>query len=387
MRLASRLDTIDPYVFAAMQKRIEEKAAQGIEVINLGSGDPDTPTCPGVVHAAQLAVNQPANQRYPTNRGKASFLKAAAQFLEIRFGVSLDPVREIAPALGGKEAVHHAGFCVLNPDDICLYPEPAYPIYKSATALAQANSHVLNLTAEHKFLPDLESIPSSVAKKAKLLYLNYPNNPTGALADVDFFDRVVAYAKQHDIIVVHDNAYSEIAYDGYSPPSFLQAKGAKDVGVEIFSLSKGWNMTGWRIGFIAGNSKLVEAMLHLKPNIDAGPFGAIQDAATAALTTERDFPRHMSKLYQERRDIIVPVLRRIGLQLDVPKATLFLWARIPSSLNSRDVASRIFDETAVLLSPGSAFGPSGEGYIRLALTASTERLVDAAKRLDSLRLL
>lgn len=386
MQTATRLDELEPYLFATLAKNIEEKRAQGVDVINLGSGDPDTPTCAGVVEAMRDAVADPANHRYPTNRGKPAFLHAVARFLAARFDVSVDVTSEIVPTLGGKEAVHHLALCALSEGDICLYPEPAYPIYKSAATLANAKSHVIELRKECGFLPDLDAIPADVARRAKLLFINYPNNPTTAVADVAFFEKVVRFAKLNDIFVVHDNAYSEICFDDYHAPSFLQAKGAKDVGVEIFSLSKGWNMTGWRIGFIAGNEKLIGAMRHLKPNIDAGPFGAIQDAAITALEFQRSFPQEMSRIYQERRDIIVPALRRMGLQLDAPKSTLFLWAELPATLTSTKVSQRLFDEAGVVVSAGRSFGPSCDKFIRLALTAPTPRLIEAARRFGELRL-
>lgn len=386
MKPASRLTALQPYLFATLAKRIEEKRAQGIDVIALASGDPDLPTCPLVVDAAAEALRNPKNHTYPTNRGKAAFLAAAAEFMEARFGVSLDPVEEIFPVLGGKEAVHHLGFALLSEGDYCLYTEPGYPIYESAIHLAGAMGHALPLLEGNAFLPDLDAIPSEVLARARVLYLNYPNNPTGAVATKEFFSKVVDFARRNDLIVIHDNAYSEITFDGYVAPSFLESPGAADVGVEIFSLSKGWNMTGWRIGFIAGNRGVISALKHLKPNIDAGPFGAIQDAAIAALTVGRAFPREMSRVYQERRDVIIPVLRNLGLHVNEPVASLFLWGRITADISSADLANRIFDEAGVVISPGSSFGPSGEGYVRVALTAPIERLTEAAQRLQRLTL-
>lgn len=381
MKFASRLEKLPPYLFADLMRRIEAKRKLGVDVINLGSGDPDTPTCPEVVAAAHAGLGLPDNHRYPSNRGKPTFRAAAAQFMQQRFGVALDPDTEIAPALGGKEAVHHLAFLALDPGQVCLCPDPAYPIYASATNLAGGIIHVMPLEARNRFLPDLNAIPIATRREANLMFVNYPNNPTGAVAEAADFDRMIAFAKDNDVILVHDNAYSEIAFDGYQPSSFLARPGAKDVGVEIFSLSKGWNMTGWRISFVAGNQDVVGRFLHLKPNIDAGPFGAIQDAAIEAMSGSSSFPRSMSEIYQRRRDLMVGALREIGLQVMPPKATLFLWCAIPEGRTSVELANLILERVGVVVSPGSAFGRYGEGFIRIALTAPDGRLAEAADRI------
>jgi LL-diaminopimelate aminotransferase len=386
MKFAARLEGLEPYLFATLSRKMEEKRRLGIDVINLGSGDPDTPTCPGVVAAAHAALDRAENHRYPTNRGTNEFRLAAAGYMQRRFGVTLDPDTQFIPTLGGKEAVHHLGFITLGPGDICLYPDPAYPVYRSAACLAGADTYAMPLRPERRFFPDLEAIPPEIVSRARLLYLNYPNNPTGATAELSDFAKVVEFAREHDIIVVHDNAYSELSFDGFEAPSFLQVPGSEEVGVEIYSLSKGWNMTGWRIGFIAGNARVVERLMHLKPNIDAGPFGVVQAALVAALGAEADFPRAMSRVYEERRDVMVSALRNLGLELDAPRASLFLWARNPPGWTSKALADAIFEEAAVVVSSGDAFGPSGEGYIRIALTSPTERLREAATRLAALSL-
>jgi LL-diaminopimelate aminotransferase len=379
------LDALPPYLFAALARRSEGKRAEGVDVINLGSGDPDTPTAPGVLEAAHKALEDPLNHRYPQNRGKPSFRKAAADFMQARYGVALDPETEIAPALGGKEAVHHLGLVALNPGDICLCPDPAYPVYRTAAHIAGAECHVMPLLEANGFIPDFDALPDVVRQRANLLYVNYPNNPTGAVARSEDFARIVRFAQANDIIVVHDNAYSEIAFDSVRVHSFLETPGAREVGVEIFSLSKGWNMTGWRLAFIAGSAEVIAKYLHLKPNIDAGPFGALQDAAAHALVQCRDFPVAMSRVYQRRRDLMTAALDRIGFRTFPSVATLFLWARIPQGWTSPQAADTIFNQAGVVVSPGSAFGECGQGYIRVALTAPAERLAEAAKRIAEIR--
>jgi LL-diaminopimelate aminotransferase len=382
-RFAARLDRLPAFLFAELKRKIAEKERSGVDVISLGSGDPDIPTPAGIVEEAQRALAEPQSHRYPTNRGLDAFREAAAGYMQYRFGVRLDPGSEIFPTLGGKEAIHHLGLACLNPGDVALAPDPAYPVYASATALADAEVHRLPLTAANGFLPDLGGIDRDVLRRARLLFLNYPNNPTGATLPEGFFADIVAFARDYELIVIHDNAYADLAFDGYRPPAFLATPGAKSVGVEVFSLSKGWNMTGWRVGWVAGNAEIVRRLAHLKPNIDSGLFLPIQRAAIAALTHHREFPRHMSEIYRARGELMVAALRSAGIEAERPRATPFLWFPVPTSQSSAELADSILDQTGVVVSPGSAFGPSGEGYLRISLTVGDDRLREAARRIES----
>ena len=383
MRFASRLDQVPPYLFAELERKIAERTAQGIDVISLGIGDPDVPTPAAVVEAAAAAMRDPSTHQYPTNHGTAEFREAAAAFYRDRFGVELDPESEVIPALGGKEAVGHVAMVCLEPGDVCLSPEPGYPPYTSGPVFAGAEVHYLPLTEEGAFFPALDEIPEDLAARANLLYLDYPNNPTGAIVRDTGFEQAVAFARRHDLIVVHDNAYSEITFDGYVAPSFLEAPGAKEIGVEIFSLSKGWNMTGWRAGLIAGNAEVVERFRQLKSNLDSGLFEAVQRAVAVALTAERDFPRQMSEVYRRRRDVLVEALAQIGLDVEPPKATPYFWVRVPHGHTSASFASLVLDEANVVVSPGPSYGPSGEGFVRLSLTVPDDRLEEAVRRIES----
>jgi LL-diaminopimelate aminotransferase len=383
MRFAQRLDQVPPYLFAELERKIAAKQAEGIDVISLGIGDPDLPTPATVVEAAAAAMRDPTTHRYPSNHGNAEFRDAAAGFYRDRFGVELDPHGEVIPVLGGKEAVGHVAMVCLEPGDVCLSPEPGYPPYTSGPVFSGAEVHYLPLTEENGFFPALDEIPDDVAARANLLYLDYPNNPTGAIVPEGAFDDAVAFARRHDLIVVHDNAYSEVTFDGYVAPSFLETPGAKEVGVEIFSLSKGWNMTGWRAGLIAGNAEVVERFRQLKSNLDSGLFEAVQHAASVALTEERDFPRQMSAIYARRRDLLVEALAQIGLDVEPPKATPYFWVRVPEGHTSASFASLVLDEANVVVSPGPSYGPSGEGFVRLSLTVPDERLEEAVRRIES----
>jgi LL-diaminopimelate aminotransferase len=381
MKFARRLGLVPPYLFAELERKIEEKKREGVDVISLGIGDPDLPTPEPVIRALQEEAASPRTHRYPTNRGLDRFRDAIAAFYADRFGTELDATSEIVPVLGGKEGVAHIAFACLDPGDVALAPEPGYPPYTSGPLFAGADVHYLPLRAENAFMPDLEGIPADVRERANLLFLNYPNNPTGAVVEPGFFGRAIEFARRNDLIVVHDNAYSEIAFDGYDPPSFLSTPGAKDVGVEIFSLSKGWNMTGWRIGWVAGNGEVVERYRQLKTNLDSGMFEALQLAGTAALTTARDFPREMSEIYQRRRDLMIEALARIGLPAEPPRATPYIWVRVPDGHTSESFTELVLAEAGVVVSPGPSFGPSGEGYVRISLTVPDERLEEAADRI------
>jgi LL-diaminopimelate aminotransferase len=383
MRFARRLDQVPPYLFAELERKIAARQREGVDVISLGIGDPDLPTPRAIVEAGGAALRDPATHQYPSNHGTEAFRDAAAGFYRDRFGVFLDPASEVIPVLGGKEAVGHIALVCLDPGEICLSPEPGYPPYTSGPVFAGAEIQYLPLTEENSFQPDFTAIAGEIRERANLLYLNYPNNPTGAVAAHDVFARAVELARRHDLIVVHDNAYSEITFDGYVAPSFLETPGAKDVGVEIFSLSKGWNMTGWRCGLLAGNGEVVERFRQLKSNLDSGLNEAVQRAAVVALTDERDFPRQMSEVYRRRRDLLVEALAAIGLEVDPPKATPYFWVRVPEGHTSSSFAALVLDEAQVVVSPGPAYGPSGEGFIRISLTVPDERLEEAVRRIES----
>jgi LL-diaminopimelate aminotransferase len=381
MRFAKRLDLVPPYLFAELERKVEEKRREGVDVISLGIGDPDLPTPAAVIHSLQEEAAAQRTHQYPTNRGLEAFRDAVAAFYDDRFGVRIDAATDVVPVLGGKEGVAHIAFACLDPGDVALAPEPGYPPYTSGPLFAGADVHYLPLRSENEFMPDLDAIPADIAGRANLLFLNYPNNPTGAIVAEGFFERAVEFAHAHDLIVVHDNAYSEIAFDGYKPPSFLATEGAKDVGVEIFSLSKGWNMTGWRVGWVAGNADVVEQYRRLKTNLDSGMFDALQLAGVAALTEARDFPAEMSEIYARRRDLMIDALARIGLPASPPQATPYIWVRVPEGYASETFTELVLSEAGVVVSPGPSFGPSGEGYVRISLTVPDERLQEAATRI------
>ena len=383
MRFARRLDLVPPYFFAEIERRVESMRAEGVDVISLGIGDPDLPTPPAVVTALQEAVARPETHQYPSNRGLGAFREAVATFYAERFGVGLDPDSEVIPVLGGKEAVAHVALACLDPGDVALAPDPGYPPYTSGPVFAGASVEYLPLEAENDFMPDLGAVQPKTASAANLLYFNYPNNPTGAVVAGDFFERAAAFAREHGLVAIHDSAYTEIAFDGYRPPSFLAAPGAKDVGAEIFSLSKGWNMTGWRIGWIAGNAEIVERYRQLKTNLDSGLFDALQLAGVAALTEARAFPQQMSEVYRRRRDLMIDALATSGIAMEAPKATPYLWVRVPEGHDSASFTELVLEQSAVVVSPGRSFGPSGEGYVRISLTVPDDRLEEAAGRVAS----
>ena len=383
MRFAKRLDSVPPYLFAELERKVAEKRREGVDVISLGIGDPDLPTPAAVVDALAEAARDPGTHRYPTNHGSDELREAAAGFYRARFGVELDPASEVVPALGGKEAVGHIAMALLDPGDVCLSPDPGYPPYTSGPLFAGAEVHYLPLQAEQRFLPDLDSIPADVLGRANLLFLDYPNNPTGAVVEPGYFERAVELARANDLVVVHDNAYSELCYDDYRAPSFLETPGAKEVGVEIFSLSKGWNMTGWRAGLVAGNPEVVERYRQLKTNLDSGMFAAVQHATAVALTQEREFPREMSAVYERRRDLLTDALTAIGLDVDPPRATPYFWVPVPEGHDSASFTELVLEQAGVVVSPGPSFGPSGEGFVRLSLTVPDDRLEEAAGRIES----
>lgn len=383
MRFAKRLDQVPPYLFAELERKIAEMREARVDVISLGIGDPDLPTPAPVIEELRRQVARSETHRYPSNRGLASFREAVAGFYRDRFGVEIDPGTEVIPVLGGKEGVAHVALACLDPGDVCLAPDPGYPPYTSGPVFAGAEVRYLPLREENAFMPDLDAIAADVLGRANLLFLNYPNNPTGAVAEEGFFERAVAFARRQDLIVVHDASYTEVAFDGYRPPSFLATPGAKDAGVEIFSLSKGWNMTGWRVAWIAGNAEVVERYRQLKTNLDSGMFDALQLAAVTALTHARDFPQEMSEVYRRRRDLMLEALAAIGLPVEPPRATPYLWFRVPDGHTSASFTELVLEQAAVVVSPGDSFGPSGEGFVRISLTIPDERLDEAARRIES----
>jgi len=381
MKTSERLDRLPPYLFAELARKIAAKKAAGVDVISLGIGDPDTPTPALVPDALAAAAHDGGTHQYPSNRGRPELREAFARFYHRRFGVELDPETEIVPALGAKECVFNVNLAFLDPGTAALAADPGYPVYTGGPLLAGAEAVLMPLVPELGFVPDLEAIAEQDAQRARLMFLNYPNNPTGAVVPDGFFERVVAYARSHDILVVHDASYTETTFDGYVAPSFLETPGAKEVGVEIFSLSKGYNMTGWRTGAIVGNAEAVEAYWKLKTNIDSGMFDAVQLAAATALDDGDDIPREMSDVYQRRRDLVVGALREIGVEVAAPKATIYVWAPVPEGHTSASYCEMVLEESGVVVSPGGAYGPNGEGFFRISLTVEDERLTEAVERL------
>jgi LL-diaminopimelate aminotransferase len=379
MKPSSRLDRLPPYLFAELERKISEKRSAGVDVISLGIGDPDTPTPDPVVEALSDAARDPGTHRYPLNRGRPELREAFARFYQRRFGVTLDPQREIVPALGAKECVFNLNLAFLDPDTIALAADPGYPVYTGGPLLAGAEAVLMPLLPELGFAPDFDAIGGDVARRARVMYLNYPNNPTGAVAPEGLFERSVEFAREHDLLVAHDASYTETTYDGYVAPSFLATPGAKEVGVEIFSLSKGWNMTGWRTAAIVGNVDAVSAYWRLKTNVDSGMFEAVQLAAAAAL--DAGPPREMTEIYKRRRDLVVDALREIGVEVTPPKGTIYVWAPVPEGHTSASYCELVLEESGVALSPGGAYGPNGEGFFRISLTVPDERLSEAVERL------
>jgi LL-diaminopimelate aminotransferase len=386
MRPSKRLDKIPPYLFAQLERKIAEQKAAGVDVISLGIGDPDTPTYAPIVAAAQAAVADPGTHQYPSNRGRQDFREAVAAFYARRFGVALDPDTEVMPAIGAKECIFNLSLAFLDPEDVALASDPGYPVYTGGPTLVGASSVLMPLVPELGFAPDLDAISADDAARAKLMFLNYPNNPTGAVVPDGLFERVVAFARQHDILVVHDNAYSETTYDGYVAPSFLATPGAKEVGVEVFSLSKGYNMTGWRCAFIAGNADAIAQYWRLKSNVDSGLFEAVQLAGIAALDPSVDAEvAEMNAVYKRRRDLVCDALRAAGVDVVPPKGTIYVWAPVPAGYDSAAAyCEHVLQETGVVISPGGAYGASGEGFFRISLTTPDDRLLEAVERIRKL---
>jgi LL-diaminopimelate aminotransferase len=386
MQFAKRIEKLPPYLFAAISRKIAEKRAQGVDVISFAIGDPDLPTPDHILAALTAASQDPANHRYPETDGLPELREAIAAWYERRFGVALDPQREVLPLIGSKEGIGHIALCFIDPGDVALVPDPGYPVYEVGTMFAGGEAYYLPLREENGFLPDLESVPKEVARRARLLWLNYPNNPTGAVADIAFFERAAAFAQRHGLAVLHDGPYSEVAFDGYQPPSFLQAAGARDVGIEFHSLSKSYNMTGWRIGMAVGNAEIIDALMRVKSNLDSGIPQAIQRMAIAALEGPQDSIAQHNEVYERRRDRLVTALSGLGLRVHPSRASLYLWARVPDGATSMEFATRLLDKAGVVVTPGVGYGPSGEGYIRLSLTLADEQLEEGVRRLEALRL-
>ena len=381
MKLSRRIENLPPYLFVEISRKIAEKKARGESVVSFGIGDPDIPTPQHIIDRLVEAARDPANHRYPETEGLPGLRQAIARWYQRRFGVSLDAGSEVLPLIGSKEGIAHIALCFIDPGDTALVPDPAYPVYSVSTMLAGGEPYYMPITAANGFLPDLKAIPEPVLKKAKLLWISYPNNPTGAVADLSFFQRIAAFARRYDLAVCHDGPYSEVAYDGYQPVSFMQADGAREVGVEFHSLSKSYNMTGWRIGMAVGNARMLDALKRVKSNLDSGVPQAIQYAAIEALSGPQDCIKEHNTIYQKRRDLVVKTLNDIGLEVTPPRAGLYIWAGVPEGYSSVGFAAELLEEVGVVVTPGVGYGKSGEGYVRLSLTTPDAELAEGLSRI------
>lgn len=384
MRFSERLDRVPPYLFAEIDKKIEEKKAQGVDVISFGVGDPDIPTPGGIIETLVEEARKPSNHRYPSYFGLPILRETFSSWFEERFGVQLDAEREVLPLIGSKEGIAHLSVALLDPGDAAIVPEPSYPVYSMGAILAGGDPYYIPLVKESAFMPELEKIPEGILKKGKILWINYPNNPTGAVADIDFFESVVRFALKHDLSVAHDNAYSEITYDGYVAPSILEVDGAKDCCIEFHSLSKTFNMTGWRIGFACGNAQLVNALGIVKTNIDSGIFNPIQLCGVHALRNEARALAEMREIYKKRRDYLVRELKSMGFSVTPPLGSIYLWMEVPEGFDSVEFSKFTLERAGVFFTPGNAYGPSGEGYVRISLTVPEERISEAVGRLKEI---
>jgi len=382
---AKRIEELPPYLFAEIDRKKEEMRKRGVDIIDLGIGDPDLPTPSRVVEAMKKAIEDPSTHSYPSYRGMLEFREAVARWYRRRFDVDLDPSREVLTLIGSKEGIAHIPLAFVDPGDVALIPTPGYPVYRVATLFAGGVPYAMRLTKENKFLPDLSRIPPDLAQKAKLIFINYPNNPTGAVGGCEFFEKVVEFASEHNIIVCHDAAYTEVAYDGYRPLSFLEVEGAKEVGVEFHSLSKTYNMTGWRVGFAVGNEEVIEGLGKIKTNVDSGVFEAVQRAGVEALDCYDEEHSQILEIYQRRRDLMVEALREAGFELEKPLATFYLWIEVPRGYTSTEFTTLLLTKAGIVATPGNGFGEEGEGYVRMSLTISEERLREAARRLRGLK--
>ncbi|RMF95467.1 MAG: LL-diaminopimelate aminotransferase [Candidatus Schekmanbacteria bacterium] len=386
VRLSNRLDALPPYLFAELDRLKAQAISEGKDVIDLGIGDPDTPTPSHIIEALKKAAENPENHRYPSYVGMLKYREACARWIKKRFGVDFDPENEVISLIGAKEAVANLPFAFINPGDIVLIPNPGYPVYFSSTIFSGGEPYIMPLKEENNFLPDFDSIPEDALNKAKLMFINYPNNPTSVTADIDFYNNAVEIAYKYNIIICHDAAYSEMSFDGYKAPSIFNADGAKDVAIELHSMSKTYNMTGWRIGFAIGGEKIIKGFSKIKTNIDSGVFQAIQYAGIEALDNgEADIER-MSNIYSERRKIMEDGLRAVGFDIVPTKATFYMWVKCPKGYDSKSLSTKFLEDTAIVVTPGIGFGKYGEGYFRIALTSDKERLQEACRRLKNLKL-
>lgn len=381
MKVSERLEKIPPYLFAEIDRKIDEAKSKGIDIISLGIGDPDTPTLQPVVDEMHKAIDNSKNHDYPPYNGTASFRKAAADWMKKRFGVDIDADKEVLANIGSKEAIAHVFFAFVDKGDYTLVPDPGYPVYKNATIFAGGTPYHMPLLEENGFLPDFDKIPEDIAKKSKLMFLNYPNNPTSAVADLDFFKKAVDFCKKYDILLCHDMAYCEMTFDGYKAPSVLEVEGAKDVAIEFYSHSKSYNMTGWRVGFVAGNADAVKALGTIKNNIDSGTFKAIQDAAVAAFNVDQSYIDKLNKMYQERRDAAEEGLRELGWNIKPSRATFYLWLPCPKGMTSEQFVTEMLEKAHVVVPPGNGYGKYGEGYFRIALTKDVETIKECIRRM------
>lgn len=383
MKFAKRIESLPPYLFAEIDKKRLAAIARGVDIINMGIGDPDQPTPKNIIDAMHKAIDDPSTHNYPPYQGTKEFRESVVKWFEKRFGQNFNADTECVSLIGSKEAIHNCIFATIDQGDVALLPDPAYPVYKSSTILCGGKPYITPLTEKNNWIPDLTKIPNDIAQKANIIIVGYPNNPTGAIAPVEFYDEVIAFAKKYDIIVLSDNAYSEMTYDGYSAPSIFQAKGAKDIALEFHSLSKTYNMTGWRVGFAVGNEKIVKALSTVKTNIDSGVFKAIQRAAIAAFETPKDMLNKNISIYQERRDVALSGLRELGWNIKEPiKGTFYLWLPIPPTFkSSTDFATAMLDKCGIVVPPGSGYGEHGEGYFRIALTIDKKRIQEGVARM------
>ncbi len=377
------MNNLPPYLFAEIDRKKEEKQAQGVDVISLGIGDPDRPTPQRIVDAMAKAITDPKNHQYPAYAGSKPYREACAEWMRRRFGVIVDPATEVLALIGSKEGIAHLFPAFINVGDYTLVPGVGYPVYTTGGVLIGGETHYMHMGDDNDWLADFEATPADVLAKAKMMFISYPNNPSSAIAPVEYFDRAIAFAKEHDILLVHDNAYSEIGFDGYRPPSILERPGAKDVAIELFSCSKAYNMTGWRVAFAAGNAEAIKALGTVKSNIDSGIFTAIQDAAIEAMLGDQSDVTEMSALYQRRRDMVMDTLASIGLSARTPKGTIYVWARVPEGYTSAQYAGDVLDKAGVIVAPGNAYGPDGEGYIRISLATPDDRLAEALERIKT----
>jgi LL-diaminopimelate aminotransferase len=379
---ANRIRQLPPYLFAAIDKMKQEAIRKGVDIINLGVGDPDLPTPPHIIRRLQLAAENPKNHQYPSYEGMLIFREAVADWYKRRFNAALDPAKEVLTLIGSKEGIGHFPLAYLNPGDVALIPDPGYPVYQVGTLFAGGKPYLMPLLEENGFLPQLKKIPKTILKKARVLFLNYPNNPTAATAGLEFFEETVSFARRHRLVVCHDAAYSEIYYDGQRLHSFLEVPGAKSVGIEFHSLSKTFNMTGWRIGFAVGNSEILNGLGKVKSNLDSGAFQAVQEAGIEALRSDESVVESIRRRYQERRDLLLSGLKRLGFKIEPPKATFYVWLRTPAGFTSAKFSAALLQQTGILTTPGNGFGKSGEGYIRMTLTIPKERIEEVIRRME-----